>query len=376
MDIRKRYIFAIAASLLLLVLIFAEAVAQSKMSAAPAPKTAGETYKNIQVLKDAPAEQLIPAMQFISGSLGVGCDHCHVRGGFEKDDKQAKQTARKMMQMMFAINQTNFGGHQEVTCYSCHRGATDPVSIPIIAEETTPPLAVAQTNPADLPSADKLVEKYIQAIGGADALHKISSRSEKGKAILVPGREFPMELEYKSPDKSSSTIHLPDGLLATASGDHGGWQATPGHPIRDMSDAEIDAAKLDSNFYFPLHVQELFTELKIIGSEKVGGHPAYVVVGKRQDQSKVKLYFDQDSGLLIRLVRYEETPVGKIPVQNDYSDYRDASGIKVPFDRVTSRPSRRIELQISQVDQNAVIEDSSFDKPAPQTAGQPPMPPK
>jgi len=76
-----------------LTLVMAEAVAQSKTSSTSA-KTAGEAYKNIQVLKDAPAEQLVPAMQFISASLGVGCDHCHVQGAFEKDDKKGKQTAR------------------------------------------------------------------------------------------------------------------------------------------------------------------------------------------------------------------------------------------------------------------------------------------
>jgi len=92
-----------------------------------APKTAEQVYKNIQVLKGVPADQLIPAMQFITASLGVQCDFCHLENAFEKDDKETKQTARKMIRMMFAINKDNFDDHREVTCYACHRGAHKPV---------------------------------------------------------------------------------------------------------------------------------------------------------------------------------------------------------------------------------------------------------
>ena len=87
------------------------------------PKKAEEQFKNIQVLKGIPADQLFPTMQFITASLGVQCDFCHVQGAFEKDDKKPKQTARKMMEMMFAINTDNFDGHRAVTCYSCHSGS-------------------------------------------------------------------------------------------------------------------------------------------------------------------------------------------------------------------------------------------------------------
>ena len=82
-----------------------------------------------------PAEQLIPAMQFISASLGVECEFCHVQGAFDKDDKQTKKTAREMMTMMMAINKENFKGHREVTCFTCHRGSNDPVGTPIISDD-------------------------------------------------------------------------------------------------------------------------------------------------------------------------------------------------------------------------------------------------
>src|SRR5579863_4668896 len=142
----------------------------------PTPKTTQEAFKNIQVLKDLPPGQLIPAMQFITSSLGVECDFCHVRGAFDKDDKPTKKTARKMMQMMITLNQENFDSRREVTCYSCHRGASKPVSIPMVGdtvalealEEFAPP-AGAASNPASpaegLPQASEVLDKYVAAVG-------------------------------------------------------------------------------------------------------------------------------------------------------------------------------------------------------------------
>src|ERR1700757_5011216 len=102
-------------------------------------KSAVEAYHNIQVLKEIPADQLVPAMQFITYSLGVECSYCHVEGALEKDDKKTKLTARKMIQMMLAINRDNFDSKQVVTCTSCHHGAPHPVSIPMIGESGAEP---------------------------------------------------------------------------------------------------------------------------------------------------------------------------------------------------------------------------------------------
>src|SRR5436190_23141149 len=90
------------------------------------PKTAEQVYKNITHLKGTPADQLMPAMQFIASSLGVECAFCHVEGKPEADDKNAKKTAREMIAMQNEINKASFRGQRQVTCYSCHRGAQRP----------------------------------------------------------------------------------------------------------------------------------------------------------------------------------------------------------------------------------------------------------
>jgi len=94
------------------------------------PKPAEQVYKNIQVMKGVPAPRLMGAMQFFTKSLGVNCNYCHVGSEFEKDDKPAKNTARKMLTMVHQINGSNFPDKQVVSCWMCHRGSSTPEAFP------------------------------------------------------------------------------------------------------------------------------------------------------------------------------------------------------------------------------------------------------
>src|SRR5438445_13516789 len=129
----------------------------------PRERSAVEAYQNIQVLKEVPADQLVPAMQFITYSLGVECSYCHVEGALEKDDKKHKLTARKMMQMMATINRDNFDLKQVVTCNSCHRGAPRPVAIPIIAEGgSRTAIESEDASTTSVPPAELIIAKYVE----------------------------------------------------------------------------------------------------------------------------------------------------------------------------------------------------------------------
>jgi len=339
---------------------------------APAPqsgnKRAVEQFKNIQVLKDIPADQLIPSMQFITASLGVECDFCHVQGAFDKDDKKAKQTARKMMQMMITINQENFDNHREVTCYSCHRGSTTPVGTPPVmtadAKEPMPAPKKAEGEEAKSgPAPDQLIDKYIQAVGGASAVDKVTSRVMKGQ-IDFGGRNLPIDIYCKNPDKRVSFTHMPDGDSVTAFDGHEGWLGAPGRPIREMHGPDFDGAALDADLHFPTHLKQMFTEVKSQGTEKIGDHEAYVVVGQREGKPPLRLYFDEQTGLLVRLVRFGETALGQLPTQIDYEDYRDSAGVKIPYRWTLARPSGRFTIQVSEVTANVPVDDAKFSKPA------------
>jgi photosynthetic reaction center cytochrome c subunit len=371
---RRNTTFVLCAVVLGTSIVIAAAKAQSGAAPqSPASKLAEQQFKNIKVLKGVPADQIFPSMQFITASLGVECEYCHVRGDkgleFEKDEKKTKVTARKMMEMMFAINKENFEGHRDVTCYSCHRGAADPVATPIITDEEPKPEAERGKASPDakpvLPPADQLLDKYLATIGGEAALQKVSSRVEQGK-IIVNGQQLPIEVYAKAPDKRISIMHLPNGESITAFDGKQGWLSNAGHPHM-MSAAENDAARIDSDIYFAAHLKSLYKKFTVVPGEKIDSHDTYLVIGRNEGQPPLRLYFDQQSGLLLRLVRYAETALGRMPTQIDYTDYRDADGVRIPYRWTLARPGNRFTIQVDQVRQNVPVEDAKFTPP--------PMPP-
>ncbi|HKV25042.1 MAG TPA: c-type cytochrome [Candidatus Acidoferrum sp.] len=369
-SVRTKVPFTFCGLLLSVGLAIVGARAQSSTPQAPAAtKLAGDQFKNLQVLKDVPADQIFPSMQFITASLGVECEYCHVRGPhgmeFDKDDKKNKQTARKMMKMMFAIDKENFEGHLEVTCYSCHRGAADPVGTPIISDEPAKSEEAAATSKPVLPPADQLLDKYLSAIGGADALEKISSRVEKGQ-ISAMGHEMPIEVYEKAPNARLSVMHLPNGESITAFNGKEGWLSNNGH-AHMMSAAENEAAGIDADLHFAAHVKTRYKRFFVVPGEKIDGHDSYLVIGHSEGQPPLRLYFDQQSGLLLRLVRYSQTALGRMPTQIDYADYQAESGVQTPLQWTLSRPGNHFTIKIDQVQVNVPVDDAKFNPP--------PMPP-
>jgi photosynthetic reaction center cytochrome c subunit len=327
-------------------------------------KTAEQVYKNITQLKGAPAEQLMPAMQVIASSLGVECSFCHVAGKPELDDKPAKKTARQMMAMVASINQGNFGGRQQVSCYSCHHGTTDPASVPPVLESDSPERGVS-TEPALTTSAltaDDVIQKYVAAMGGADAIRKITSRIEKG-AILVGGSQTPIEVFTKAPNKRVTITKAGSGESFTAFDGSSGWMGSTGRPAREMSPAESGASALDAEFAIALRLKEIFPQIRRGRPEQIGGAMCESLIGSGPGRPPVRLYFDENSGLLVRMVRYAETPVGRNPTQIDYADYRAVDGVKIPFRWTLSRINGRFTIQIADVKSNVPLDDAKFAKP-------------
>jgi photosynthetic reaction center cytochrome c subunit len=340
-------------------------------------KLAEEQFKNIQVLKGIPADQLIPAMQFITASLGVDCDYCHDHQAMDSDDKKPKKIARQMMTMMFEIDKSNFDARLEVTCYTCHRGAAKPASIPVIKdEEMAGPGGTGKKSAenAALPKPEELLDKYLAAVGGAVAVHKITSRVQKGKLLAFGGQTFPAEVYSKGPDKRVSIMHLKDGDSVTAFDGQRGWLSVPGRPAHMMSASENESARLDADLYFPGHVKTLYSKFTVKSGEKIDGHDTYLVEGHEEGRPPLRLFFDTPTGLLLRLVRYAQSPLGWNPTQIDYADYREVDGVKVPFQWTVSRPGNRFTIQVQEMKQNVPVDDAKFTAPPPPPAQQPGAP--
>jgi photosynthetic reaction center cytochrome c subunit len=340
------------------------------------PKTAAEQFKNIQILKDMPADQLIPAMQFMTASLGVDCEYCHVEKAFDKDDKKTKGYARHMMEMVFNINKENFDNQRWVTCYSCHQGSPHPPSIPAITAKEKTPVKIAEEGEAasatGYPEPAKLLDGYLAAVGGADALRKISTRVAKGTLTALGDQKMPVDIYAKAPDKRVSVLHMKEGESVTAYNGKLGWLSVPGR-VHMMNAQETFGAKIDADFAFPANVKGLYTKWETKAGEKMDGQETWLVIGEREGEPPLRLYLDQKTGLLQRLVRYVDSPLGYNPTQIDYADYRIADGVKLPYRWTVARPGNRFTVQLDELKQNVPLDDAKFVAPPP--PGPPPATP-
>ncbi len=336
-------------------------------SSAGEPKNAEEVFKNIQVLKGMPSDQLLSAMQFMASSLGVECTFCHVEGHFDKDDKKPKQTAREMIKMMFTLNGNNFEGRREVTCYSCHRGARVPDATPNLENQllsgSNASSGQQQKLPPSLPTVSQLIDRYIQALGGTVAIQKLTSQIERG-TVEVSGKSVSVEVFTQTPDRRAVVRHLPAGTSIVAFNGHNGWTTIPGRPTRDMHAAELEEARINADLQFPLHIQQVFPDVRVEYPENVNEREAFVVLSFREGRPTAKFYFDQESGLLLRLVRFADSPLGSNPSQIDYADYREVDGVQVPFRITISSPGSSSTMQIKEVLQNVAIDADKFVKPS------------
>ena len=360
---QKRFLLELSFILCLLLIVAAGLFSQTPPAKAPG-KTAAEAFHNVQVLKEIPAEELIPSMQFITYSLGVECSYCHVEGALDKDDKKTKLTARKMMRMVFDINKNNFDSKQAVTCNSCHHGSPHPASIPMIAESGAKALTAPQHEGSEVsaPSPDEIIAKYVNAIGGAAALEKINTRDENG-TITIGGHSLPLEILNSSGGRQLTLIHLTNGDSVTAYDGNSGWTSSPNRPARPIPWAEVVSARSETDLQLPLHIKQLFEQMKNLPPENVGERETYVLGGLNAGQFAAKFYFAKDSGDLLRLVRYTKTPLGENPTQIDYADYRLQHGIKVPLRLTISRPNSSLALQIEDVKFNVPIDNAKFAQP-------------
>ena len=111
----------------------------------------------------------------------------------------------------------------------------------------------------------------------------------------------------------------------------------------------------------------MFTEFKVAPPQKIGDRDAFQILGLQKGRPPLELYFDEQSGLLVRLVRYAESPLGLYPTQIDFADYRDERGVKIPFRVTTSHPGSSSIFQVEQVQQNVPVDDSQFVPPVGET---------
>ena len=345
------------------------------------PLMAEQVFKNVQVLKGIPVNQFMDTMGFFAASLGLNCVFCHVPESLENWDKFAedvprKRTARLMITMVNNINKTNFGGRRALTCYSCHRGGERPKVVPSLAEQyavaTEDPneVEIVANAPAGL-SADQILDKYIQAAGGAQHLASLTSFVGKGtyEGYDTYHVKVPLEVYAQAPRQLAEVVHTQNGDNTTVFDGRRGWVASVDKPVRLLPllpGAELDAAMLDADLWFPAQIKQALSQWRVgFPLTSIEDHDIQIVQGRGQGGTRIKLFFDQGTELLARVLRYTDTVVGVVPTQIDYSDYRDVSGVKLPFHRVVTWTNGQAIIELNEVQANAAVDPAKFAQPAP-----------
>ena len=334
-------------------------------------RPAEDVYKNIQVLKGVPAEELVTAMNSIAGSLGVDCDYCH-RNNFNEDKILAKGKARDMMRMVRQINEENYHGKTQITCFTCHQGQAIPSGMPALrmsrptAEPTETKLAVDA-----LPSADQVLNRYVQALGGQQALDGVRTRIVKTTQMdpRDDSKEV-TEIFLKAPGK---VLHvMQSNGYSTRAGFNGRqtWQYDSEKSYWGLLDTGQRISLIqESELYQGNRIRKQYTQVAVLGKEKIGERNAYVLCGISPEGARERFFFDAASGLLLRRRTEQNTIFGWVPIQVDFDDYREVEGVKVPFvARWSSFRSFGLGYhtgrRILEIRQNVPIEDEKFDPPA------------
>jgi photosynthetic reaction center cytochrome c subunit len=358
------------------VLSVALGIAQAQTG--PKPVMAEQAFQNVRLLKGIPVDQFMATMGFFSASLGETCTDCHSAesgGNWAKyaDDNPRKNTARAMIGMMNAINKTYFGGRREITCYSCHRGVERPDVTPNLADLYGPP-ALKEPDELRQPlgkasSADQILDKYIHALGGVDRLAKLTSFAAKGTYQGYQDEKYPVDVFAQAPNRVSTVIHTSAGDSITTYNGTSGWIAGPAteRPVAllELTGGDLAGAKLDAALWFPTQIKQALTQWRPASSATIDGHEMQMIQGSGDGRYPVNLYFDSKSGLLARVVRYDESPVGLNPTQIDYADYREVAGVRLPYRVMVTWLDGRSTTQFSEIQENVPVDAARFARPAP-----------
>jgi hypothetical protein len=359
--------------------------ARSQSAPSQKPQMSEEAFKNIQVLRGIPVNEFMNTMGFFSAALSMNCTDCHTAdsaGNWDKyaDDTPLKNTARRMVLMENLINRSDFGNIQMVTCYTCHRGFQKPDVTPSLADQYGPPppadpdkLEVLPNAPDSSSAAEGILDKYVQAVGGAPQLAKLTSFTAKGtySGFDTDDQKVPAEIFAKAPNQRTVVNHLKGGDNTTTFDGREAWLAGADRPVPliTLTGGDLDGARVDAALSFPAGLKQNLTKTHAgFPDATINKRAAQVVEGTAAGGTRIRLFFDKQSGLLVRQARFIQTPVGFVPLDVDYSDYRAVGGVKMPYHWTVTWVDGKSTTELTEVQPNAAVPDAKVAKPAAATS--------
>src|SRR5438093_4815300 len=293
-------------------------IATGQAGQAQRPPMAEEVFKNIQILKGIPVDEFMDTMGMFSAATSLNCTHCHASDNTTSWDKYAldtpmKQTARRMLQMVNAINKENFKGVRSVTCYTCHNGNQRPKVVPSLTVQYSEPME----DPNEIeafpntggPSANQVFDKYIQAIGGAQRLARVTSFLAKGtySGYDTDQAKVPVEIFAKAPAQRTTIVHALFGDSVRTFDGRAGWIASADKPmpLMPLTGGNLDGARLEAMVSFPADLQQGFNQWRVTATV-INDRDVRVLQGTNPKQPQVNFMFVKSSGLIVLIYRLVE----------------------------------------------------------------------
>jgi len=366
----------------------------------PAPPKPGQLapdyYKNIKILTKLPADQVRTQMEYFTASLGVQCNFCHVQGQFDSDDNPRKDRARKMMKMVDRFNDDTVNDIT-VTCATCHHNRVPPERTPTLAVNMTQAEAEAAAaaraargggpggqgpgrggpggpgggqgrgrGPAPEPkpteTADAVLAKYAQALGGDAALAAAKTRVLEGTQTGRDLQTQPIKVQEKITGEYRADIASTPNPSVRVSAPAGAWTTGFGPNPRDLEGVQAAQVARPTDFGLALNAKTIYSSFDVRRYETIDGKRSIVIDAKRGPLVTESLYFDLESGLLLRRGVQTKTSYGNLAEQVDYSDYKEAGGIKIPFTVRHATWNQVTTVKFADAKVNAQIDDAIYVK--------------
>jgi thiol-disulfide isomerase/thioredoxin len=242
------------------------------------------------------------------------------------------------------------------------RNSTPRTSATVVVGPASSPKIVTD---ATLPSLETVLQKYVDAIGGKDALAKLTTRVIKGKVdVAGVSRGGKMESFMKAPNRSLTVLEMgPLGVTKQGFDGSTGWYVSKTSGVRNLKGPELAAVTADADFYRDLRIKELYATTKLLGKTKSGFRELYVVQAVPRGGGAEYFYFDVETGLLFRRDTTRQTSAGMVRAEIHYGDWREVDGIRLPFNITQTMPRMNLEFTVDEVKHNVPLEEAVFRRP-------------
>jgi photosynthetic reaction center cytochrome c subunit len=366
-------------------LVCATSIVVAARQAAPAPASAGapqmsETFfKDIRVLKGIPVDEFIDTMGMFAAATAKDCTGCHSPQILDgKPEAFAIETpmiqkARFMVGMMSTINRNFFGNQKRVSCFTCHSNTSVPQNVPNMSIQYGDPvdnpnsLEFIVANGSNPSQIDGVFAKYLEALGGAQRVNAVTSFTATGtySGWDTGLSEVPVEIFAKAPGQYMTVAHRTEGDSVWTYDGQSAWEVSINAALPStipLTKGNLEGARLESIVALaPARLRQSFARWEITKG-LIDDKPVQILRATNEGQTPVNFYFD-NSGLLVRLQRWNETLVGPVATQYDYSDYRDVGGVKRPFKIVKTSTRNQVTMVMKDIRPNVPIDAAKFARP-------------